>query len=195
MKVDPVETPESTRLSFETIDGTNQDGADAAYVLVLFLLLGGLLMLATGAGGAIRLGGAGLMTAACAGYIRLLRSAPAYRYFTYCWLDRLGLHHIEGDRPCGRVAHFAWHEIASADASGPDDEIRSLILTLHCSGLRGVPIHLPMAHAGEAAAAIKAALARMSDRSAARHPAAGPKADGQTPVPASSPSGRAGRPP
>lgn len=145
-------------LAYEKIDGSGSGRANAAYLLVMTLLVAGMLMLFTASGkGGLAAGVAAVVAAvvaACLGYFRLLRSAPKHHYFVYCWLDRHGLHHIEGNSPTDHAAHFAWSEILGARASACQDEVKGLILTLERPGMRGVPVFLPMAHADEAAAAI-----------------------------------------
>jgi len=145
-----VEERDMAVLAYEKIDDSGSGRANAAYLLVMTLLVAGMLMLFTASGK----GGLAAGVAAYVGYFRLLRSAQKHHYFVYCWLDRHGLHHIEGNSPTDHAAHFAWSEILSARASACQDEVKGLILTLERPGMRDVPVFLPMAHADEAAAAI-----------------------------------------
>jgi len=98
------------------------------------------------------------------GYVQLLRKAPKLHYFPYFWLDQDGIHHIEGNSPTDRTAHFAWHEIESAEASAAGDDFRGLVLTLKRRGMQGVPVLLTMENAREAAAAIREAMDSRHDR-------------------------------
>lgn len=119
------------------------------------MLIGGVLMLLTATGTDALVGGGTLIVMAVIGYVRLLRKTPKLRYFRYFWLDQDGVHHIEGNSPTGRVSHFTWNEIQSAEASAPRDDFRGLVLTLKRRGMQGVPVLLTMDDAKEAAAAIR----------------------------------------
>lgn len=147
-------------VAFEKIDSSGTGGADTGYVVAVSMLVGGVLVLLTTDGSVAKGIGIGMVAAGLLIYVHLWRSAPQVRYFRYFWLDQYGLHHIEGGSPAGWTAHFAWHEIAGAEAAPPQDEFPGLILKLHRRGLRGVPVFLIMGGAEEAAAAINDYLAR-----------------------------------
>jgi hypothetical protein len=147
-----------SRIFFEKIDSSSSAGRDLAYFMGVLLLFAGVLVLANAKGKAAFFGGAALIVSAVSSYVRLLRKTPALRYFRYFWLDQDGVHHIEGNSPTDRVAHFSWNEIESAEASASGDDFRGLVLTLKRRGMQGVPILLTMDDAKEAAAAIREAM-------------------------------------
>jgi hypothetical protein len=144
-------------IAFEKIDGSNSGRLDAGYVMSVVALLSGVLILFTATGTVAFVAGGVLVMMAVLGYVQLLRKAPKLRYFRYFWLDQDGVHHIEGNSPTDRTAHFAWHEIDSAEASAPGDDFRGLVLRLKRRGMHGVPVLLTMENAREAAAAIREA--------------------------------------
>lgn len=147
-----------TEISFEKIDSSESGGQDVGYVMIVIMLTGGVLALLTATGTSAFVGGVGLIMVAVLSFAWLLRKTPKLRYFRYFWLDQDGVHHIEGNSPTGRTAHFAWHEIQGAEASPPDDDFRGLVLTLKRSGMRGISVLLTMDNAKEAAAAIQEAI-------------------------------------
>lgn len=113
-----------TEISFEKIDSSRSGGQDAGYVMSVLMLIGGVLVLFTATEtGAFIVGGA-LIVMAALGYAQLLRKTPKMRYFRYFWLDKDGVHHIEGNSPTDRTAHFSWHAIQSAEASASGDDFR-----------------------------------------------------------------------
>lgn len=144
-----------TEISFEKIDSSASGGQDAGYVVIVLMLIGGVLTLFTSMGSGASLAGSALIITAVLSYVQLLRKAPKLRYFRYCWLNQDGVHHIEGNSPTGRAAHFTWHEIQSAEASASDDDFRGLVLTLKRPCMQGVPVLLTMDNAQEAAAAVR----------------------------------------
>jgi hypothetical protein len=144
-----------TEISFEKIDSSKSGAQDAGYVMSVLMLIGGVLTLFTATGTGALAGGGVLIVMAVLGYVRLLRKTPKLRYFRYFWLDQDGVHHIEGNSPTDRTAHFTWHEIQSAEASVSGDDFRGLVLTLKRQGMQGVPVLLTMDNAKEAAAAIR----------------------------------------
>lgn len=143
-------------MSFEKIDSSLNGGQDARYVISILLLIGGVLtlFLATGTGALV--GGSTMVVVAVLSYARLLRKTPQLHYFRYFWLDKDGVHHIEGSRPNSRTAHFAWSEIQSAEAS--NDEFKGVVLTLKRRAMQGVQVFLTTDNAKEAAAAIRRAI-------------------------------------
>jgi hypothetical protein len=147
-----------TEISFEKIDSSGSGGENAGYVMTILMLIGGVLILFAASGTGASVGGIGLIVMAVLNYSRLLRKTPKLRYFRYFWLDQYGVHHIEGNSPINRTAHFAWHEIQSAEASASDDDFRGLILTLRRRGMQGVPVLLTMDDAKEAAVAVRDAI-------------------------------------
>ena len=152
-------------LSFETTVSRDPTGIEGLYPWLLMAVVGGLSLAAMAATAMTRWIGLVLAALACAGYAGMLRVAPqplpGRAPFRYFWLDRHGVHHVEGG-PGGRASHFAWEEIRSAEASA-HDEFTGLILVLDRPGLRGVPLYLSMDRAGEAAAAIRSYLFPASD--------------------------------
>ena len=128
----------------------------AAYVALVIALIGGLSMLFIGVSTGMRWLGMVAVIGACLGYAHLLRSAPKLRYFRYFWLDRYGVHHIEGNTPSDRTARYAWRDIGSAEASTGADEIQGVTLTLNRRGMRNVPVLLTLEARtdGERAAAL-----------------------------------------
>ena len=148
-------------LAFETTVSRDPTGVEDLYPWLLLAVVGGLSLAAMAATAMTRWIGLVLAVLACAGYAGMLRAAPKLSpnnpRFRYFWLDRHGVHHVEGG-PGGRTSHFAWEEIRSAEASSAHDEFTGLILVLDRPGLRGVPIYLTMDRAGEAAAAIRSYL-------------------------------------
>ena len=145
-----------TELSFEKIDSQENWKGDGGYALAVLMLIAGIATLCTAAKAMTTTIGIVLIVAAGLLYFHLLRTTPKVRYFAYLWLDRDGLHHIEGNSPDGRKTHFLWQEIESAEASSAGDDFRGLILTLKRPGMKGVPAHLTADHAKEAADAIRA---------------------------------------
>jgi len=162
------ERHELNDIAFEKIDGSNSGTLDAGYVMSVLALLIGLLILFTATGTVAFVAGGVLVVMAVLGYVHLLRKAPKLRYFRYFWMDQDGVHHIEGNSPTGRTAHFAWHDIDSAEASAPGDDFRGLVLRLKRRGMHGVPVLLTMENGREAAAAIREAMdsGQYRDRSA-----------------------------
>jgi hypothetical protein len=144
-----------TEISFEKIDRSSSGGQDAGYVMIVLLLISGVLILFTATVTSAFVGGVGLIAAAVLGYVRLFQKTPKLHYFRYFWLDQDGVHHIEGNSPTDRTAHFTWHDIQSAEASAAGDDFRGLVLTLKRRGMQGVPVLLTMADAEEAAVAIR----------------------------------------
>ena len=145
--------------AFEKIDGSRRGRLDASYVMSALALIGSVLLFSTATGTGAFVAGGVLLAMAVLGYVQLLRKAPKLHYFRYFWLDQDGVHHIEGNSPADRTAHFAWHEIDSAEASASGDDFRGLVLTLKRRGMQGVPVLLTMENAQEAAAAIREAMA------------------------------------
>jgi len=88
-------------------------------------------------------------------YAYLLRAAPVRVCFRCCWLDSAGVHHIEGDDPAGRIAHYGWSEIERAEASDEGDDFRGIILFLRRAGMRHVPVLLTLEENASAVAAIR----------------------------------------
>jgi hypothetical protein len=144
-----------TELSFEKIDSQENWKGDGGYALAVLILIAGIATLCTAAKAMTTTIGIALIVAAGLLYFRLLRTTPKVRYFPYLWLDRDGLHHIEGNSPDGRKSHFTWQEIQNAEASPPGDEFRGLILTLNRPGMKEVPVHLSADHAKQAVDAIQ----------------------------------------
>lgn len=144
-----------TAHSFEKIDSTNSAKADAAYLFAGITLAVGIVVFWLGTTRGIMVGGIALVAIGFLAYIHLLRRAEKVRYFPYLWLDQTGLHHIEGNNPTDRTAHFGWEEIENIEVAPPGDEFRGLILTLNRMGMRGVPVYLTADHAIEAAAAVQ----------------------------------------
>lgn len=144
-----------TEVTFEKIDTSESGGQDVGYVMILLLLVSGVLLAMTVSGPVALAGGTGLIVIAVLSYVRLLRKTPKPRYFRYFWLDQEGVHHIEGNSPIERTAHFTWDEIHTAEASAWGDDFKGLILTLKRQGMQGVPILLTMENAEEAAVAIR----------------------------------------
>lgn len=151
-------------IAFEKIDGSRSARLDAGYVMSALALLGGVLLFFTASGTGAFVAGGVLIAMAVLGYVQLLRKAPKLHYFRYFWLDQDGIHHIEGNSPTDRTAHFAWHEIDSAEASTSGDDFKGLVLTLRRRGMQGVPVLLTMENAREAAAAIREAMDSAHDR-------------------------------
>jgi len=145
-------------IAFEKIDGSKSGRQDAGYVMSVLTLLSGVLIFFEATGTGAFVAGGALIMMAVLGYVQLLRKAPKLRYFRYFWLDQDGVHHIEGNSPTDRTAHFTWHEIESAEASASGDDFRGLVLTLKRRGMQGVPVLLTMENAQEAAAAIREAI-------------------------------------
>lgn len=145
-------------IAFEKIDGSRSARLDAGYVMSALALLGGVLLFFTASATGAFVAGGVLLAMAVLGYVQLLRKAPKLHYFRYFWLDKDGVHHIEGNSPAGRTAHFAWHEIDSAEASASGDDFRGPVLTLKRRGMQGVPVLLTMENAQAAAAAIREAM-------------------------------------
>lgn len=144
-----------TKIAFEKIDSSRSGGQDAGYVMAVIMPISGVVILFIATGTGAFLGGGALIMMAILGYVQLLRKAPTLHYFRYFWLDQDGVHHIEGNSPTDRTAHFAWHEIQSGETSAPGDDFRGLIVTLKRRGMQGVPVLLTMDNAQEAAAAIR----------------------------------------
>lgn len=151
-------------IAFEKIDGSTSGRLDAGYTMSALALLGGILLFFVASGTRAFLAGGVLLVTAVLGYVQLLRTAPKLHYFRYFWLDQDGIHHIEGNSPADRTAHFAWHEIDSAEASTSGDDFKGLVLTLNRPGMQGVPVFLTMENAQEAAAAIREAMDSVHDR-------------------------------
>jgi hypothetical protein len=149
-----------SEISFEKIDSSRSGEQDFAYIMSVLMLIGGALRLFTATGTGAFVGGLALMAVAILSYVRLLRKTPKLRYFRYFWLDQDGVHHIEGNSPTDRVAHFTWNEIQSAEASASGDDFKGLVLTLKRRGMQGVPVLLTMDNAKDAAAAIREAIDR-----------------------------------
>jgi hypothetical protein len=145
-------------IAFEKIDVSKRGRQDAGYVMSVLTLLSGILIFFEATGTGAFVAGGALIMMAILGYVQLLRKAPKLRYFRYFWLDQDGVHHIEGNSPTDRTAHFTWHEIESAEASASGDDFRGLVLTLRRRGMQGVPVLLTMENAQEAAAAIREAI-------------------------------------
>lgn len=143
------------KVPLEKIDAGSDRGT--ACVVLLAALIGGLSMLIVGVPAGMRWLGMVPVMGAGFGYAHLLRSAPKLCYFRYFWLDPYGVHHIEGNTPSDRTAHFAWRDIEHAEASTAADEVTGVLLTLNRTGMRNVPVLLPletMTDAQRAAAAI-----------------------------------------
>jgi hypothetical protein len=145
-----------TAHSFEKIDSTNSAKADAAYLLAGITLTLGIVMFWLGTTRGFMVGGIALVAIGFLAYIHLFRRAEKVRYFPYLWLDQTGVHHIQGNGPTDRIAHFTWQEIERAEIAPPGGDVKALILFLNRSGMRGVPVYLTTEHATEAAAAIQA---------------------------------------
>ena len=151
------------KVPLEKIDAGSDRGT--AYVVLLAALIGGLSMLFIGVPAGMRWLGIVPVIGAGFGYAHLLRPAPKLRYFRYFWLDPYGVHHIEGNTPSDRIAHYAWRDIENAEASTAADEVPGVTVTLNRPGMRDVPVLLPletMADAERAAAAINDIVRPMS---------------------------------
>jgi hypothetical protein len=150
------EHDELTDIAFEKMDKSEGGWQGAAYAMIVLMMLAGGLVWVFATGSTAFIGGSSLVAMAVLGYACLLRKGPNVRYFRYFWLDHEGVHHIEGNTPTDRTAHFAWHEILHAEASAANDEFKGLILTLKRHGMNNVPVLLTMDDGIAAAAAIRA---------------------------------------